>query len=106
MLAILAMATGLLSQSRPARAPDAQSVLRQTTDTLRLARARAIAENHVVAVTLPKPPAPYTLTSAAAIAFAPDGGARGGPITLARDIAIWRIAIAPRTGRVRSANAP
>ena len=106
VLAIVAMATGLLTQSRPTRAPDAQSALRQITDTLRLARARAIAENRIVAVALPPPPAPFALSLAAANAVAPDGSARGGPITLARDTATWRIAIVPRTGRVRSANAP
>lgn len=129
MLAILALAIGLLASRGPPRSPafDARGTANQVARSLRLARSQAIAANRDVAFTLDvanrnfrigdgpwqtiPPTVDITVTAVAAdagssarIVFAPDGGSTGGRVRVAGGAAALVVLVDWLSGRVTVAN--
>jgi general secretion pathway protein H len=113
VMAILGLVAGLVV-ARPSwhnRRLDAEAALRALTDTLRLARARALAQDHPVSVEVTgrsfaaDGAASYALPdgvrlSPARITFSPDGGSTGGGIMLSVGDDRYDISVNWLTGRV------
>jgi general secretion pathway protein H len=120
VLAILGLALGLVLTRGPMHSPrlDAQVAARDLAGALRVARGRAIAENHPVAVALAgklyridgsaaqRVPYDVTLTGDAAIRFGPDGSSSGGVIMVQAAASRIQIAVDWLTGRVRTQQQP
>jgi general secretion pathway protein H len=114
VLVILGLAMGLVLTQGPARSPTAEfdSVVRQVTEALRLARSRAIADDRTVAVQFA--PRGFRVDQETAIAlgpdislsgsrlieFTPDGGSSGGEVTLRMGDRRAAIGVDWLTGRV------
>jgi general secretion pathway protein H len=113
VLAILGLVAGLVL-TRPSwrnRRLDAEAAVRTLTDTLRLARAQALARDHAVSVEVAAQSfaadgaAAYALPdglrlSPARITFNPDGGSTGGRIMLSVGDDRYDISVNWLTGRV------
>jgi general secretion pathway protein H len=114
VLAIIGLALGLLGAQPPARSArlELDGAARSLAQSLQLARARAIAENRSVAVTIgsaaymrdgqaPQPfPPRIKAVETGTIRFAPDGSASGGELTLRGDSGAVQVSVAWLTGRV------
>lgn len=117
VLVILGLVAGLVLGRGPQRSAtlDLRSQAGQLAQTLRGARGRAIATNRVVRVRIDVaqrrfaadgeairslPPPMQIATTAAVFAFAPDGSASGGRITLGEGSARIQVAVDWLTGRV------
>jgi len=114
VLVILGLALSLVLTQGPARSPTAEfdSVVRQVTGALRLARSRAIADDRTVAVQFA--PHGFRLDQETAISlgpdismsgnplidFTPDGGSSGGEIMLRMGDRTMLIEVDWLTGRV------
>jgi general secretion pathway protein H len=114
VLAIFGLVLGLLGaqpQARSARL-ELDGTARSLVQSLQLARARAIAENRSVAVTIgptahmrdgqaPQPfPPRIKAIETGIIRFAPDGSASGGKLTLHGESGAVQVSVAWLTGRV------
>jgi general secretion pathway protein H len=126
VLVILGLALGLLALRGPMRSRglELRAATEQLAQTLRAARAEAIAGDHAVDVTLP--PGGYRLgtgrfhplpgfslsattpvgAARPAIRFAADGSSSGGVVAVADGARKTQIAVDWLTGRVRIADAP
>ena len=126
VLVILGLALGLLALRGPMRSRglELRAATEQVAQTLRAARAEAIAADHTVDVALQPGgyrvgagrfhPLPGLSLSASTvlgatqpgIRFAPDGSSSGGVVAIADRAQQRRIAVDWLTGRVRIADAP
>ncbi|SDB74768.1 general secretion pathway protein H [Belnapia rosea] len=114
VLAILGLVLSLLAAQPPARSArlELDGTARSLVQSLQLARARAIAANHSVAVTIspaghrrdgqaPQPfPPGIRAIETGIIRFAPDGSASGGALTLRGEGGAVQVSVAWLTGRV------
>jgi general secretion pathway protein H len=127
VLAVLGLAAMLVvgRVSGHSQGLEARAQALRIADTLRLARARAIAGDRPVAVALSadrrrmvmaggsvdETVAPFPLLvsapgGAASIVFVPDGSATGGRIVVSAPGAAWHVDVAAHTGRVAVSRAP
>jgi general secretion pathway protein H len=114
VLVILGLMLGLVLTRGPMRSRrlDLDAAARTLADSLRLARAQAIARNQVVSVPVgpgavwpagiaaPRLPADIAVAGSGAIVFAPDGSSSGGTVTLATEGRRVQVEVNWLTGRV------
>jgi general secretion pathway protein H len=120
VLVILGLALGIVLSRGPMHSDrlDVEAAARDLAGALRLARARAIAENRTIVVALATDrfqidgpavrgvPAGVSLSGTREVRFAPDGSSSGGSIAVQAANAQLSIQVNWLTGQVRTGEAP